>query len=169
MQVTCFQCNIGFRKPKCHIERVTKVFCSRNCRDKEQTQFTSKTCVICGELFKIRGNMKKYSSCPKEKCRQANKSRENNPNWQGGITKPRNAAMSSLKYKYWRMDVFMRDDYTCQFCGKRGGELNADHIESWASAPHLRYTLSNGRTLCLPCHKTTYKENYQQMKKAKNG
>ena len=48
--------------------------------------------------------------------------------------------------------VFARDDYTCQICDARGGNLHADHIKSWATNPDLRMEVSNCRTLCVPCH-----------------
>ena len=54
--------------------------------------------------------------------------------------------------------AFDRDDYTCILCGKRGGELNADHIESFSLRPDLRLDISNGRTLCVECHRST--DNY---------
>jgi len=59
---------------------------------------------------------------------------------------------SSLKYKIWRMKVFIRDNYTCQVCKKVGGYLEAHHIKSWAKYPKLRYKIDNGITLCKECH-----------------
>ena len=61
----------------------------------------------------------------------------------------------SKKYKEWRKSVFVRDDYTCQICGKRGVKLNVDHIKSFALYPELRFDITNGRTLCEECHKET--------------
>ncbi len=61
----------------------------------------------------------------------------------------------SARYKDWRAEVLKRDDYRCQFCLKRGGRLQADHIKPFALHPELRFDLNNGRTLCPPCHKTT--------------
>ena len=55
----------------------------------------------------------------------------------------------------WRTLIFKRDDYTCQICGQRGSELNADHIISKWSDTSLIYSLGNGRTLCRPCHVNT--------------
>jgi len=77
---------------------------------------------------------------------------EKNPQWKGGVT-PINAKIrNSLKMKIWRNKIFARDKYTCQICGKIGGELNADHIKQFAHYPKLRFKISNGRTLCKPCH-----------------
>lgn len=59
------------------------------------------------------------------------------------------------QYKNWRISIFTRDDFTCQICYIRGYRLNADHIKSWAGYPELRFELSNGRTLCESCHRTT--------------
>lgn len=81
---------------------------------------------------------------------------ENNHNWKGGTYgTERHRDMSRAEYVYWRKAVFERDNYTCQECGNRGGELNADHIKPWAFYPKLRHKISNGRTLCIHCHKKT--------------
>ncbi len=69
---------------------------------------------------------------------------------------------SSKEYKQWRSDVFTRDNWTCQTCGVRGCYIEAHHIKSWAKFPELRYEVSNGVALCLPCHKLT--DNYKNKK-----
>ncbi len=53
----------------------------------------------------------------------------------------------------WRKAVFERDNYTCQKCNKRGGNLEAHHKKPWADFPKLRYVIANGITYCYPCHK----------------
>ena len=80
-------------------------------------------------------------------------------NWQGGKTKKGTAFRNRIEYKRWRKQVFKRDSYTCQMCGKRGGDLQADHIKPFAHYPRLRLELTNGRTLCLSCHRTTFVGN----------
>lgn len=85
-------------------------------------------------------------------------SKDRNPNWKGGITKSRISEMNTTKYKDWRKAIFERDNFTCQMCGNRGGNLHAHHIKGWTKYPDLRYELDNGQTLCLTCHKTTYKD-----------
>ena len=62
---------------------------------------------------------------------------------------------NSLKYKLWREAVFKRDDWTCVFCKKRGVHLHADHIRPFAKYPKYRFRISNGRTLCVSCHRKT--------------
>lgn len=75
--------------------------------------------------------------------------------WRGGITPINQAIRNQVEYKLWREAVFVRDNYTCVWCKQRGGQLNADHIKPFALFPELRFCIDNGRTLCVPCHKTT--------------
>jgi len=70
--------------------------------------------------------------------------------------------LKDWRYKEWRSKVFERDNWTCQTCRKRGVELNAHHIKSWANYPEFRYDLNNGVTLCVECHKLT--DNYKGKK-----
>lgn len=83
--------------------------------------------------------------------------------YKGGVSPINKIIRGSLEYKLWRESVFKRDNYTCVWCGKRGVELNADHIKPFAFYPELRFAIDNGRTLCVPCHKTT--ETYTNNKK----
>lgn len=75
-------------------------------------------------------------------------------NWRGGVTTQNMLVRRSEKYKNWRTQVFVRDSFLCQECGA-GGELHAHHIKSFAAFPESRFELSNGKTLCVPCHKKT--------------
>lgn len=75
--------------------------------------------------------------------------------WKGGITPINNKIRRSREYRLWRTAVFERDNFTCIWCGERGGRLNADHIKPFALFPELRFAIDNGRTLCEDCHKKT--------------
>lgn len=57
----------------------------------------------------------------------------------------------------WRLFVFSRDDYTCQVCGERGGDLEAHHLESYADNVEDRLDPENGVTLCQACHRAFHK------------
>jgi len=80
---------------------------------------------------------------------------DKNPNWKGGITPWRVKIWHSLEYKKWRKTVFTRDNYTCVWCGEKGGILNADHIKPFSVFADLRFVAENGRTLCKSCHLKT--------------
>lgn len=79
----------------------------------------------------------------------------NATNWKGGTTEASKLIRNSTKYQEWRKAVFDRDNYTCVICAKKGGDLQADHIKPFAIFLDLRFELSNGRTLCKPCHYAT--------------
>lgn len=92
-------------------------------------------------------------------------------NWRGGITHIRETIRKMFEYRLWRDDVYKRDDFTCQVCFKRGGDLEADHYPKMFSeildknSINTReearlcaelWNINNGRTLCKLCHKKTY-------------
>lgn len=75
--------------------------------------------------------------------------------WEGGKRHENAMIRASAEYKDWRTAVFSRDGYSCVLCHQRGGRLNADHIKPFALYPESRLDISNGRTLCVPCHRKT--------------
>lgn len=118
---------------------------------------------------------KAHSEETRKKIKEDNTGRfrgENGANWQGGITDLNRAVRGMAEYKDWRFMVFQRDKYTCQGCGQIGRELHADHIKAFsillkendvlsvedARACNILWDISNGRTLCVKCHRQT--ENY---------
>lgn len=79
--------------------------------------------------------------------------KEKNPNWKGGISEERKGRKLIAEQSKWRRAVFYRDQYICQRCGyDKGKILNAHHIKPWAEFTQDRFDLSNGITLCKPCH-----------------
>lgn len=58
------------------------------------------------------------------------------------------------QYKQWRLSVYKRDHYTCQWPGCNSKKkINAHHIKTWADFPGLRFCVENGLTLCYLHHK----------------
>lgn len=86
--------------------------------------------------------------------------------WKGGKTNILISIRNSSEYRQWRTIIFERDNYTCIWCNKKGGKLNADHIKSFALYPELRFDIDNGRTLCIDCHKKT--DTFGGKSKSKN-
>jgi hypothetical protein len=64
----------------------------------------------------------------------------------------------TLEYKLFVEGVLKRDNFSCVLCGVRGVKFHVDHIKEYKNYPELRTELSNGRTLCVSCHRKT--ENY---------
>lgn len=82
-------------------------------------------------------------------------------NWKGGITDESHLLRQTKKYKEWRDKIYLRDDFTCQICKKRGVYLEADHYPiPWCvlfkeKNYKIMWDISNGRTLCRKCHDKT--------------
>ena len=68
----------------------------------------------------------------------------------------------STEYKKWRSTVFRRDNYTCAICGKKGGNLEAHHIKTFAKHKDVRFDPDNGVTLCRGCHRRVHKEKIDE-------
>jgi len=98
-------------------------------------------------------------------------------NWKNGRTKLQARIRHSVEYQNWRRKVFAKDNYTCVLCGSRNGngktiKLNADHyplafnelltkynIKTFKDAMICKalWKINLGRTLCVKCHKKTFK------------
>lgn len=106
---------------------------------------------------------KKQSEDMVEK-RMKNSRGENHWRWTGADKYKERRIRNCWEYKKWRKAVFERDNYTCVACGKRGCYLQADHIMPFAFYEELRFSIDNGRTLCLECHKNTETFGYGTIK-----
>lgn len=172
------------------------VFCSQKCFgeniSKNQTGNKNhnweggpeiKTCQHCGKDFKIVKALIKNGGgkfCSR-KClgmwRHTNLSGNRSYAWRGGITDKNLLIRSGFYYKKWRLNVFIRDSYTCRHCGQVGGKLHAHHIKRFSvilndirqKFPLLSvdsvaenykdlWDVQNGETLCEKCHKAEHKK-----------
>lgn len=184
--VTCIVC--GTQKYRIPANMKTAKFCSYSCKYTWQKTRSpeqhgrwlggkrEKVCCGCRRVFtwfeqqKPLGSFKKQKYCSYDCSRKHQRDYvlkgKAHPRWKGGIAKRRRW---TFEYIQWRKSVFERDNYTCQFCKKRGGDLEADHIKGWAEYPEFRFEVSNGRTLCLPCHRTTFRFYRNQYVTNENG
>jgi len=97
------------------------------------------------------------------------KSKSEHWNWRGGLTSVYKTIRNSSRYKDWRTQVFTRDNFVCVFCKGKNMMLNADHVIPFSQIVKENKILSledayrceklwditNGRTLCIECHKNT--------------
>ena len=62
----------------------------------------------------------------------------------------------SEPYEQWRTNIFKRDDFICQKCGKNRN-LRAHHIRNFSKYEMLRFKINNGITFCEKCHNEFHK------------
>lgn len=128
-----------------------KFFSYRNVKVK---RFCSRKC--CDEMGARTGQTNSFEHRRKQALKKFG---SQNPAWNGGITKSqyRKTYEEQFAHKRWREQIFKKDNYTCVKCGINNDDgktikLEADHIKPYAYFPELRQSLSNGQTLCSPCH-----------------
>lgn len=130
---------------------------------------TIKHCPTCQKEMVLAPNetWRKFCSL---KCRGLGKRDINSPVYKGdnGRKRLRQRIMDMPEYKEWRFQVFKRDEFKCIWCGS-SKNIEGDHIKSFAlllreneinSFEDARkclnlWNISNGRTLCRKCHRTT--------------
>lgn len=103
---------------------------------------------------------------------------DSNGNWKGGITPLYIRIRQSFEYRLWRSDVFTRDKFICQSCGRKDCYLEAHHlnpfskilcdnkIKSYEMAMNCveLWNINNGITLCLDCHNTVRLLTFKKIK-----
>ena len=112
---------------------------------------------------KMRKKHRPFSEYTKRKMSESKRG-DKHPNWKDGSSRVYRTGYWSKEYREWRMKVFLRDNFTCQFCEARShvglGKtiyLEAHHLKSFAKYPKLRFEVDNGITLCDECHKLAHK------------
>jgi len=148
----CLQCGGQFRrkyKGGGHFSK--QKYCSEKCKGIAH-RVPAPRCSVCNTIVS-RNDCKFCRTCWKRQLHGETVSA-----WKGGLTPINLRIRRSDRYTNWRTKVFERDDYTCQECGARGCKLNAHHLVAFSRSIELRFALSNGITLCEPCHWKT--DNY---------
>lgn len=79
---------------------------------------------------------------------------KNHPMWNPNLTSEQRVKdRKTFEYSEWRTSVYEKDGYTCQVCFLgRGGNLVAHHLNGYNWDVENRFNVSNGVTLCEPCH-----------------
>lgn len=129
--------------------------CSEPClaalRRAVQQRGETRPCVTCGQQFWVSpARARAGARFCSLRCRDLRPKQE----------RRRSETRDSAEYRDWRLAVYRRDDFTCQRCNERGGRnLHAHHLKGWTRFPALRFDLSNGLTLCNPCHVAWHQEH----------
>lgn len=118
-----------------------------------------------GGIEKARENQSTMENRIKSSCRQRGIAFED---FDGFAVTEQHMARNNTYYKEWKNKVFKRDNYTCQCCGKRGGNLNAHHLYNFAEYEDLRYEVDNGITFCERCHLINYPNSFHSLYGEKN-
>lgn len=99
---------------------------------------------------------------------------ERSPFWKDGRAPLTYRIRNSFKYRQWRSDVYTRDDFTCQKCGRRGCYLEAHHAPlAFADVLELNdvrtyeqamdcaelWNINNGTAYCRKCHDLTKRKS----------
>lgn len=157
VSLVCETCGETFDVKPAHQARYNARFCSIRCKAIGTRTGDRSTCVFCHKPFYVRPSRIERHAAGKycsRACRDAHwrEAPEANSHWKGG--------RSPMKYRgravQWRNTVLLRDREVCQDCGVIDPGNHAHHIYPWRDWPSVRYSVSNGRTLCQTCHGTTY-------------
>ena len=160
--VHCDYCGKEINKPPSLIKE--KNFCDRNCMANYMKTGETVKCYVCGkEFYKIKSQIdrsEKHFCSEKCKCEHQTTLRgELSPQYNPNLTdEERKANRDYIEYAEWRNKVFERDNYTCQRCGQKQGDINAHHLNSFHWDKEHRTDINNGITLCTSCHKLFHKE-----------
>ena len=140
--VTCVKCGSSFYVPAWRIHSAR--FCSARCW-KTRSVSIQKHCGFCKAVFFVPPSGIAQRFCCMSCARRGTVKPRSNTRVRGSREDV------DFQVREWRAAVLKRDGYTCQHCGNKQ-HLQAHHIKEWAKFPALRFVVSNGLTLCQPCH-----------------
>lgn len=130
----CFCGNI-FNVKQSEIKKGKGKYCSKSCYFNSKKNISSWSKGTKG-IFKANSGSFKKGQTPW--------------NYQG--ISPQTKLQRDKFRKTIQKEILERDNYTCQMCGERGGDLHVDHIQPWAEYVEGRFNMNNCRTLCIACH-----------------
>lgn len=156
----CFVCGKTFEREPFKIKRAVHPVCSRECANElKRRDIVETQCCICGKPLIRRASRLKIRPNPvcSKSCHQVLRHRiKFDPTISEAIRQtdrnydPRN--------RQFVQKVMERDDYTCQICGQRGGDLAVHHLNGYHWDIEHRFDTENGITLCEKHHKDFHKQ-----------
>jgi len=167
LTLTCKNCNKTFQitiSPS-QVGTSRGRYCSLPCKHAgvskmRRAKRLSRDCLMCGISFQYPKASAPLRYCSNI-CRQKDHANianfakgKRHGNWKGGLETFHHKIRTSPANYQWRKAVLNRDNHACVDCGSTE-RLEVDHIKRFADFPELRFDVSNGRTLCNPCHRAT--------------
>ena len=176
LKLICPICNKQFNARKSKRDKIR--YCSVKCKHIGTMKRIPITCENCHCVKErtssyIKWHTKrnhKHHFCSK-KCMQLYFSGPNAPGWIKDRSKLKCESRSirwSKRMRRVKKSVYRRDNWTCQECGKGNRMLNAHHIERFVDNVEKRFDKKNLITLCVPCHKKTYRREKDFEEKYRN-
>ena len=179
----CPICNNNFYVYPSRMKKIN--YCSKECADIGKSDRVLIKCENCNKESSrpssyIKWHTKrnhKHHFCSR-KCMVDNFSGNGHPGWISNRKGLKNRSRSirwSKRMRSVKRSVYRRDKWTCQECGANNVMLNAHHIERFVDNVKKRFDKKNLITLCVPCHKKTYRrekdfeERYRKIVESKYG
>ena len=185
----CAFCGLGIITTEYRKKKGMGKYCSRACQTNARKGIPSTKagglrtlCAVCGttietQAARLKAGRGKFCSkqCAgkhhaendpnfvKRGIKRPEMSGDKHPAWKGGVTAECQTIRMSMEYKIWRKAVLERDFYACTACGSTD-RLHAHHILRFIDFPHKRFDITNGITLCLPCHWKLHGKNERRKK-----
>lgn len=168
VDLNCERCGERFTRP---FKRRDRRFCGYSCAAKDRPRVmrgpsptaNAKTCAVCGGSFRCPPSTNSVTCS--QACSRTRKSEiqrgERSHRWRGGRTDAAKVLRGSSAYDRWRTAVFVRDDFRCALCPRRGRRMTAHHIEPFAVAPDRRLDVANGITMCWDCHRSIRRREHE--------
>lgn len=137
------------------VKRAKNPVCSRECQNElKKGEWVTVHCVTCGKEMLRRASrlaIRPNPTCSKE-CKAI---LQHHLSYDESI--PDEVRNTDRNYfpenRQFIKDVMEHDNYTCQMCGRRGGDLAVHHLNGYHWDVENRYNVKNGVTLCEECHK----------------
>ena len=158
--------NLGYKIPR-EKSKYGKIVVPRGTRIKVKVSDLPKgsntkvkvCCDYCGKRYEMNYNdYNRYLHNGENYCKTCGKkilnSGENNGKWNSNKTdEEREIGRAYPKYTEFIKKVLIRDEYTCQCCGKEShGNIEVHHLDGYDWCVEKRTDETNGITLCKKCH-----------------
>lgn len=104
----------------------------------------------CGKEFLLNSDQIRTERAKSCGCKHWPKGSES-PNYKPWLS-DKDRSRDNEDYRKWRLSVYERDGFKCVCCKNNKEYLNAHHLNPYKDFKNLRYSASNGVTMCRDCH-----------------